>query len=73
MIVDPRPARCPTCGFGAGIYLDDKENRTPSSLVRCLGCALDATGADWFAAGAVERRVGPEDRRHTVRSDRRHK
>ncbi|HET9192241.1 MAG TPA: hypothetical protein VFO21_05155 [Vicinamibacterales bacterium] len=73
MIVDPRPARCPSCGFGAGVYIDERDRRAASSPVRCFSCEKEASSGEWFAAGAVERRQSTQDRRRTVRSDRRQK
>ena len=46
---DPNPAnvQCPHCGYGGGLYLAPKEERTAATPVRCLSCGADSAIEGW--------------------------
>lgn len=43
-------ARCPHCGYTAGLALLPREYRRLSTLVRCFSCQRDAMAFDWVGA-----------------------
>lgn len=45
--------KCPSCGYGAGIYCVPAEHRTPSTLILCLACRHEAVLEEWH--GRVSR------------------
>jgi hypothetical protein len=46
---NPNPAnvRCPHCGYGGGLYLAPKEDRTAATPVRCFSCGADSPIEEW--------------------------
>jgi hypothetical protein len=48
-------AQCPHCGFGAGVYLSPREERTPTTPVRCVSCYRDALIREWVTTSSDPR------------------
>jgi len=44
---DPANVRCPQCGYGGGLYLAPKEDRTAATPVRCFACGADSPIEGW--------------------------
>lgn len=44
---DPANVRCPQCGYGGGLSLAPKEERTASTPVRCFSCGADSAIERW--------------------------
>lgn len=41
---------CPSCGYGAGLYLVPRDARTADTPVRCLSCRHEAPIEEWHRA-----------------------
>ena len=39
--------QCPHCGYGVGLYLAPKEERTAATPVRCFSCGGDSAIEGW--------------------------
>ena len=39
---------CPSCGYGAGLYLVPRDARTADTPVRCLSCRHEAPIEEWL-------------------------
>ena len=49
-------AKCPTCGFDAGLYLAPREQKNESTPIRCLACRAVAPTHQWFTHGSEDGR-----------------
>lgn len=46
--------KCPFCGYGAGIYREAAEYRTPSTPIRCLFCHREAVLKEWHGISCTQ-------------------
>jgi len=44
---DLENVQCPQCGYGGGLYLAPKEERTAATPVRCFSCGVDSAMEEW--------------------------
>ena len=43
----PANVQCPHCGYGCGLYLAPKDERTAATPVRCFSCGADSAIERW--------------------------
>jgi hypothetical protein len=57
MSTSPCSARCPHCGYGAGVCLRRGADRARSANVHCLSCGKQAAESSWYSNTSTARRA----------------